>query len=379
MSHYLRLTPHDPVIARDGRPFNAGQRMKSLTWVYPSVLAGSLRSLLGKLDGRPFAAMRGDLKQIGAAGPFPVLNKELYLPSPADLLVREQNPKREAFALRPEPADCCTDLPPGLQPVMLPASVDDFKPAKVAAFWSRSRMSEWLLGHVPPVAPPEKTDEARGYLSAPEVDTRMHVKVQQERGAADEGMLFRTAGLAMHRAVGLSVRVTGDGSLAAPVPLLAAMHPLGGERRLTAWHAAQDADLWECPPKLAGELAHARFIRLVLATPAVFAGGWKPGWLDDCLQGEPPTAPGLRLKLIGVCIDRWQPISGWDMETRAPKVVRRLVPAGGVYFFERLDVGEASPSDLWLASLCDDSQDQRDGFGLALPGVWQGLTTKEAE
>jgi CRISPR-associated protein Cmr3 len=43
----ILITPLDPVIARDGRPFNAGTRMKGLDWPYPSVLAGSLRTLLG--------------------------------------------------------------------------------------------------------------------------------------------------------------------------------------------------------------------------------------------------------------------------------------------------------------------------------------------
>ena len=46
----IRIAPHDPVIARDGRPFNAGagNRMRPLPFLYPSVLAGSLRSYLGK-------------------------------------------------------------------------------------------------------------------------------------------------------------------------------------------------------------------------------------------------------------------------------------------------------------------------------------------
>src|ERR1039458_8816544 len=37
------IAPLDPVVARDGRPFNAGMRMKGLGWPYPSVLAGSDR------------------------------------------------------------------------------------------------------------------------------------------------------------------------------------------------------------------------------------------------------------------------------------------------------------------------------------------------
>ena len=54
---YLLLTAHDPIVARDGRPFGVGQgyRMKGLDWPYPSVIAGSLRTALVKASpGRDF-------------------------------------------------------------------------------------------------------------------------------------------------------------------------------------------------------------------------------------------------------------------------------------------------------------------------------------
>ena len=42
----LRLTARDPIIARDGRSFGAGQgnRMHGLAWPLPSVVAGSFRT-----------------------------------------------------------------------------------------------------------------------------------------------------------------------------------------------------------------------------------------------------------------------------------------------------------------------------------------------
>ena len=103
---FLMLTPRDPVIARDGRPFGAGQgrRMRSLDWPYPSVLAGSLRTLLGKMAGGDFKpAMIEDLKAISLAGPFPRVDRELYLPRPLDVVVREAGGTRECFAARPSP------------------------------------------------------------------------------------------------------------------------------------------------------------------------------------------------------------------------------------------------------------------------------------
>ena len=55
-SYKVEITPRDPLVARDGRPFGAGQgnRMRSGDWLLPSVVAGSLRTLLGKQLGGSF-------------------------------------------------------------------------------------------------------------------------------------------------------------------------------------------------------------------------------------------------------------------------------------------------------------------------------------
>ena len=72
-------------------------------------------------------------------------------------------------------------------------------------------------------------------------------------------------------------------------------------------------------------------------------------------------------------MERWKPISGWGLENVivGPKRVRRLVPAGSVYFFKIVPGSAAELLDkLWLHSVADDDQDRRDGFGLALWGLW---------
>ena len=113
----LTITPRDPIVARDGRPFSAAQRrMRSLGWPYPSVLAGSLRTLLGKLSGLPFSAeVSRELREVEVAGPLPVLAGELYFPAPADIVIQEDDhtpPARMLYAARPrDPAGAGCDLP----------------------------------------------------------------------------------------------------------------------------------------------------------------------------------------------------------------------------------------------------------------------------
>jgi len=380
-THYLTLTPRDPLIARDGRPFGntQGTRMKSLEWFYPSVLAGSLRSLLGKQMAAGFNPLTVVmLKKITIAGPLPLLKGELYYPAPRDLLVYEDDAKkRKLMCLRPSPmsngAGC--NLPyPDLLPMQITA---DVKPALAPAFWSSTRLIPWLLEkdcEVPPADPAV----ASGFLNAPQKEARTHVMIAPASGTAQEGMLFTSMGLDLGgwnhgSSVNLAARVQtqSDSPWAEALAAFDAFHPLGGERRLLHWQATDSSQSWNCPGEVRQALQHAPQVRLVLATPALFRDGWKPGWLNDQLQGCPPGT-SVTLKLVAACTGRWQPLSGWSLERgrRGPKPLQRLVPAGSVYFF-RVIAGDAGQlADHWLQPVADEPQDQCDGFGLALWGIW---------
>ena len=169
------------------------------------------------------------------------------------------------------------------------------------------------------------------------------------------------------------VRVSCDNGLSGCLTDLDVLHPVGGERRLAHLTLRED-DVFRCPESVRKAAGATPLLRMQLATPAVFAGGWLPGWLAD---GAPPFARdlGVKLTLRGVCIDRWRAVSGWSLEisSRGAKAIRRLVPAGGVYFFEA--GGDGNHADFvekaWLQPVCDDQQACRDGFGLALWGVWE--------
>ncbi|MBZ5495739.1 MAG: type III-B CRISPR module-associated protein Cmr3 [Acidobacteriia bacterium] len=392
MANFLTLTPRDPVVARDGRPFGIrqGNRMRSLSWLYPSVLAGSLRTMLGKEAGGVFDPVMVDgLKQISIAGPMPLIGNELFCPRPLDSLVQEQEGRRKALAMRPaDPADgegC--NLPQGLSPAMLDYDGEDFKPGNAPAFWSTARLKQWLLDpggrnfDFPPDSP--GTDSCDGFLNAAERDERIHVQMDSGKGVGCEERIFVSAGLDLTRRGSaepwpLAVRVIADQSWRRFLDGLDSLHPLGGERRLVRWlhsdekHAAR---LWDCPVEINRALAESRKVRMVIATPAIFAQGWKPGWLNDGpdgLEGSPPNST-LRLRLVSAVIERWKAISGWSLEAGrvGPKPVRRAVPAGSVYFFKIIGGAASDLSRLWLQSVCDDEQDRRDGFGLTLWGVWE--------
>ncbi|HTU89714.1 MAG TPA: type III-B CRISPR module-associated Cmr3 family protein, partial [Gemmataceae bacterium] len=139
---FIQLTPHDSLVARDGRPFgiNQGQRMRGLPWPLPSVVAGSFRTALVKEgSGLDFS---GDMPQrllaIEVAGVFPAVGSELYLPSPTDAAAEptvDGKGIKTIHRVIPQPnrggCDFPDDLP--LQPVMLSEtqSTADFKLANM--------------------------------------------------------------------------------------------------------------------------------------------------------------------------------------------------------------------------------------------------------
>ncbi len=394
----FELTPRDPIIARDSRPFGAGQgnRMRSLDWPLPSVIAGSLRTAIGKAAQKEFSlAVARDLLEVSVHGVFPLVDDRLYLPAPADCVLNEHQRLYCARPVECQPGEGC-DLPEaGLRPVMidLPVDAPDFKPRQGPTWWPVEKYARWLAG--------ELIEFDSQFLMAPEFEERTHVVIEPATGAAEEGQLFSTAGLPLrflrrwqtdtqhgekpcldiHAEIKLVARVGVTGWCEDALPKAKGLHPTGGERRLVHWQPVDRSKHWNCPDSIAERLQSAERVRMILATPAIFATGWKPAWLSSELEGSPPGS-SVRLRLVGAAIQRWRAVSGWSLAKinedgrldeggkSGPKPIRRMVPSGGVYFFEILGGAAESLSSNWLQSVSDDPQDQRDGFGLATWGTW---------
>ncbi|WP_322512544.1 type III-B CRISPR module-associated Cmr3 family protein, partial [Chloroflexus sp.] len=108
-----------------------------------------------------------------------------------------------------------------------------------------------------------------------------------------------------------------------------------------------------------------RCARVILLSPAAFADGYRPpiAW----------SRGNATAKLQAAVVPRAQVISGWDLAENKPKPTRRLAPAGSVYFVS-WEKGEDAVSWLhatWMRNVSDEAQDCRDGFGLAVVGVWK--------
>lgn len=266
----------------------------------------------------------------------------------------------------PDGAGC--DLPAGLLPLEVS---EDLKPETHYRLWPLDAVIEWMAS--------ERGDgvSVPDPVSGMEVEERVHVALDDRTGTSKERHLFTTQGLVFAAARRSNGLVYSEWSLLARVrggdaSSLSGLVPFGGEGRL-AYLETVASNAWPAPPKaVAQRLQGAKHVRMLLVTPGVFTRGWRPGWLGDDLQGTPPGVQGVRLQLVAAAVPRREAVSGWDYQTGRPKAVRWLVPAGAVYFL-RVVRGDATDlsRQAWLEPVSDGEQDRRDGYGLALWGIWE--------
>lgn len=372
----ILIEARDPVVIRDGRPFgvDSGLRMKGLPWPYPSTTAGALRTLAGKLLGGEFTPeVIAKLLASDVRGPLPAVvsergDWELRFPRPMDLVSDKQGSQ---YSLRPTSTGAFVANYPDawLSPIsMVNGPDDDFKPVDLPLWWTLRQTETWLHDEPGKIAFGKSQNKER-----PEPDVRVHVQINPETGAAEDERLFQTTGLSIPHDWRIAIRA--DGGL---IPTTdRQMSPLGGERRFAIWEVGATVAGWTCPATIASAVRGSRTVRMVLATPALFQGGWKPGWLDDAGRGVIPGS-GCAVQLVSAVVDRWQAVSGYSYDSRhgsqREKPIKRLAPAGSVYFFRLLDNSEALQAErVWLTPVSDgdDGQAGRDGFGLAIWGIWR--------
>jgi len=398
--HY-QLEALAPLVFRSGKPFGVNAGADGAAFPLPSSLAGLLRSLWAEQQGEAFSP---ELHQIAAYGPLlawrePDNTLIPLAPAPADAqYVTVQPDKQNGQAdgqqapqplLRrrspqPLPDTIGCDLPAGLLPVWNAEDIaqNPGKPATGPQYWPLTELVRWSQGDDENITLDALNNSG---LRALTDSVRTHVAITPESQAAADGQLFQTAGL------DLAPQRQADGGWAtrelvwlasSPKPLVSRLATFGGERRLSRLHpldahAAPAHWLRPCEDQIARMLKQGG-LRLTLLTPALFAGGHLPGWLNTKtesgrLSGQPPGCPGLTLTLRAIAAHGWQPVSGWDLAKQQPRAARKALKAGAVLWFTLDHPAQLSAEalrPLWTQALSDDPQDQCDGFGLALPAAW---------
>ena len=383
------IAPHSPLVFRGGKTWGATGGADHFPFPPPATIAGALRAAWGDQEHLDFALPVSPghdiVRAVGCRGPLLCLLNDdgaigtVYFPKPLDAVYAHDD-VGGVLALTPQlaraPDDRGSNLPSGVRPLVLSGEMTG-KPVEGDAFWTQYEMEQWLLRgatHTPP-----KKLGVRELA----VDLRTHIAIG-ESGAVVDGALFQSAGLEFSRKK-LEKLETFGMLVCFGEPLARAPRRIGGEGRSTTLlpRAGGEPSVFGGPqhPDLLAALrgtVPTQMFRVVLATPAIFSCGWRPEWIDKTtLIGHPPTsAAGVTVRLIAAAVDRWQAYSGWSLQTKQGHAVRRMAPAGSVYWFELVTGTGEDVAALWLQSICDADQDRLDGFGLVLPGSVNDVTAQ---
>jgi CRISPR/Cas system CMR-associated protein Cmr3 (group 5 of RAMP superfamily) len=349
---WVILEPLDTLVVRDGRAFDAGlQSVARTTAPSPATLAGAIGAAYGARPGAGLdpAARGRDLPE-RLLGPVHVLRRgglwRARWPMPLDVVRDDEDPGPSRLTVtwpssEPPSADLSTDLDEQL--AAFPAG----QGRPVDGWWETAELAGYLADGIvtgDEVSPPWA------------IERRVGLSLQED-GTAAEGMLYSAEHLRPGEATGFAMLCLGG-----PEPELPGTVPLGGRSRLAQVHQAA------APPDVPGPASRAPDGRLLiyLATPAVFAHGWRPD-----LTAWPHA------ELIAAVTGRTQVIATATPDRSAGTVgagqLMWAVPAGSVYYLKFADEQSAlaAAGKLHRQPLPQATEPLATaGFGFALTGSW---------
>lgn len=348
----LTVTPLDTLFFRDGRPMGAGLQAAS-RMPMPQTMAGALRTWLLTEAGCDFYRLGHDIRagrsfaeaaaaqgeRSGAVaglafrGPWFAIDGEPCVPVPASLRTDEQAGRIIRLDPLPEPPPGWGAIGGGMQPLW---HRDPGHASRIEGFVTFAGLKQFLAGDVPERA----HIRAAGDLF--DRDRRVGIGIDPDSFVAKEEMIYAVELLALKDRVTLYAEVFGPAAVVDALPETAII-ALGGEGR-RALITRADPVAW--PSKPGASAGDQRL--LLLTTPGLFDGGWKPSAL----------AP------LAAAVPDYVAVSGWDLARGGPKPNRFAAAAGSVFFFNQPLAAPAT-----AGSLCA-GDDAALGWGSYLEGTW---------
>ncbi|MDW8327247.1 MAG: type III-B CRISPR module-associated protein Cmr3 [Anaerolineales bacterium] len=376
MSWALLLQPHDVLLFRDGKPFAAGAdtRARSLFPPTPFTVQGAIRArMLFSSEVRPhdyvfngsdpqvqklrekIGFMSQNYGQLQLRGPFLVKKANehngqwvRYFPLPADIV---KNKNDESYrVLQPLRSAILLSNLPAVESLLWVTGVNRFDEAQ--GWISEAGLGLYLQGQAPQKAHIEPEQE---FIVR---ESRFGIALQLGKRTVQEGFLYTAEFLRFKDRVALWLEVEGltPNDLGQEKGFL----QLGGEARVAYYECVESRPL----PTLNGSLPE-RF-KVVLLTPAWFEQGWRPSDWQPFFTGS--------VHLITAMIPRYQSLGGAYVDdqrrrTNFQKPIRRFVPAGSVYYFERK--GDATYTGKpFTETPAGEGDYGQIGFGCAVIGQW---------
>ncbi|GAK61611.1 CRISPR-associated protein, Cmr3 family [Candidatus Vecturithrix granuli] len=368
----IEIDALDTLCFRDGKPFTSGEDTWATTTFppSPSVIYGALR-------GTYFSNHIAELEHANQRGKDPTeqlrirlimlqTGRHRYFPLPLDCIVpkksKEQREKKEkdkndsekAIVLKKVATSAISNCPVNNILRSPDRVIADKEQARIV---THDELTTYLEGSTTEIRC-KKISE----FIVPE--PKLGIGRVNETHATQEGRLYRIDMRRLEPKMKFNVESTRHLSLVVGFDDLtlpdAGIMRLGGEGKAGKYTLSETMTIDS--PTITGK----RF-KLYLMTPAIFGQGWLPCWLDaKTFEG---TYHNLRLRLETAMLGKSFGVGGFDMARKRPKKMRRVVPAGSVYYFEIVQgtIDEAI-TVFHNQSIADGEKNRKQGFGLTLIG-----------
>ncbi len=340
-THTFFIEPLDVLFLRGNTLFgHAGSYGESAVPPKPSVLAGALRSALLAARGYNLAAFaRGEVPdpEIGtpdAPGSFVLTG--------SGLARRERGGKQQVEPLFAMPADLILDRTRSkgyvsrLQPTALHCKLGSSNPMPFVAVHAQAKREKadsgkWLTvsGWKNYLAgEPVHSSDTVASTCLWKTETRIGIGLDAAKRRAADGQLFSSEAIAFLKSDESEIGffATARGIETANAMMLR----LGGDGRAAIAHQVP----LTLPEPGYGAMAKSRRLRMVLTSPGLFAGGWRPTGTD--ISGA-FNLHGVRGRLKCAAVARPEVISGFDLAKSCPKPAQRVAPTGSVYWLDDVD------------------------------------------
>jgi len=366
---WFEIEALDLLFFRRGQRFDAGTDTfaRSVFPPHPSTLYGLVQTTVSLhrdpawFTGKNRASDTSDIGRRGTFGTMSIVgpllkqNGTVLVPVPADLSQpKDAKPKGMLKTTQLTPikqpwSGMVSSFPDPISAVFV-SNADE--PLRTQIEWmSLEHLADYLHGKAPEQLP---------YFRLACDEPKIGIKISSEKRTVKEGLLYtavmkRVAQLneKQSREVKTDILFGLQGVEKVPEQVVARF---GGEGRTVIWRRTTEPPLPKAPR------VSERCLKLYLLTPAVFANGWFPDWLDeDSLTGKPKVwkqnkseTLGVEVQLVAAAVKKSAFISGWDLAHNRPKPSYRIVPAGSVYILKApsSEAAQRLAQALHLRSIC---------------------------
>lgn len=396
MTRYYYVRPTDSLFIRGNLAFGeSGEHGASNLPPPPSLFAGAFRSAIlgrapeelnhfaqhGRCRDQKFAACLGTPARPGA---FRVTwlslagqsgdqsdTSEALVPLPSDVLAfcSEESVLPEFIPLKPRALPKRVEAS-GALPLHATLHSGKQEKPKNGFYLRQGGLAQYLAGK--PVTAAEAVSTDHLYKR----DPRLGIGLDSDSRSVQEGLIYTTEGFTLTpRAAGKNPPFDTTGFLVG-LDGVDGLLPEQGLLRLGGDGRSAEYRLMEFTPPAASleHIAQSRRFRLVTHTPTLSAGGWLPPQVTHRGDEYYLSGEGFSARLASAALGRREIISGWDLYNWKPKDAQAAIPAGSVYWFDRLE-GDVGRLAAWVADgLYSDTPGntsrRAEGYNLAQLGLW---------